>query len=126
MKAFCNCADTLTAPDPRKHVNYVQGMVLGADDLIQDFAYNRYQRQSMARETIGYGTLSGLRVLAEMREAKDGSGKRVHLAIAPGSALTPRGNLLRVAPEQCADLNHGVDQTTRACLHSRIHRATGQ
>jgi hypothetical protein len=107
MKSFCNCADNLTtAPDPRKHVNYVQGMVLGADDLIQDFVHQRHQRHWLARDAIGYGTLTGLRVEAKLCDAKDGSGKKVmSVVVSPGAALTPRGQLLRVAPEQCADIN---------------------
>ena len=97
----CFCADTAALPpDPRKHVNYTQGMVLGVDDLVQDFAYHRHQRQWLARDAIGYGTLSGLQVAAE-----DVPGKGLQITVTPGTALSPRGHLLRVAPKQCAAIN---------------------
>ena len=91
-----NCVETAAAPpDPRKHVNYVQGMVLGADDLQQEFAYHQHQNHWLARETIGYGTLSGLLV--------ENNGTQI--AVTPGTALSPRGQLIRVAPRQCAALD---------------------
>jgi hypothetical protein len=95
------CADpTAAPPDPRKHVNYVHGMVLGTDDLIQEFAYHQHQRYSLARDGIGYGTLSGLRVTFE-------SDLKVH--VSPGTALSPKGQLIRVVPEQCAEINKWLD-----------------
>jgi hypothetical protein len=90
---------TTTPPDPRKHVNYVQGMVLGADDLDQEFVYHQHQIHWLARDTIGYGTLSGLRVSVEQ------SAKGPEVSVTPGTALNPRGQLIRVAPRQCAALN---------------------
>jgi hypothetical protein len=105
MNTFdCNCADPTTAapPDPRKHVNYVQGMVLGVDDLIQEFAYHQHQRQWLGRDAIGYGTLSGLRVTFE-------SDLKVH--VSPGTALSPNGQLIRVKPEQCAEINKWLAET---------------
>ncbi len=99
MSTFdCQCADLTAAapPDPRKHVNYVQGMVLGVDDLTQEFAYHQHQRQWLARDALGYGTLSGLQV--KLRND-------LKVSVSPGTALSPRGHLIRVAPEQCAALN---------------------
>jgi hypothetical protein len=87
------------APDPRKHVNYVQGMVLGADDLNQEFVYHRHQIQWLARDAIGYGTLNGLSV------AVGPSSNGPEISVTPGTALSPRGQLIRVAPKQCAALN---------------------
>src|SRR6185369_13621096 len=97
----CKRADAAAAPpDPRKHVNYTQGMVLGVDDLIQEFAYHQNQRQWLARDTIGYGTLSGLRVTFR---------NDLKISVAPGTALSPRGQLIRVTPEQCAGINDWLD-----------------
>lgn len=87
------------APDPRKHVNYVQGMVLGADDLNQEFVYHRHQIHWLARDAIGYGTLNGLSV------AVGPSSNGPEVSVTPGTALSPRGQLIRVAPKQCAALN---------------------
>jgi hypothetical protein len=101
MNSFSSkCADATAAPpDARKHVNYVQGMVLGADDLNQEFVYHRHQIHWLAREAIGYGTLSGLRVTVE----PGSNGPQV--SVTTGTALIPRGQLIRVAPRQCAALN---------------------
>jgi hypothetical protein len=74
-------------------------MVLGADDLNQEFAYHRYQSHWLARDAIGYGTLSGLKV------AVGPSSNGPEVAVTPGTALSPRGQLIRVAPKQCAALN---------------------
>ena len=87
------------APDPRKHVNYVQGMVLGADDLNQEFVYHRHQIHWLARDAIGYGTLNGLSV------AVGPSSNGPEVSVTPGTALSPRGQLIRVVPKQCAALN---------------------
>jgi hypothetical protein len=101
-----NCATAATAPpDNRKHVNYVQGMVLGVDDMVQDFAYHQNQRQWLARDTIGYGTLNGLLVEAIMRDPSKG----VEISVSCGSALSRRGRLIRVAPQQCAAINAWLD-----------------
>ena len=86
---------TATPPDPRKHVNFITGMVLGVEDLQQEFVYHLYQNHWLARDAIGYGTLSGLKV------EWDGT----QIAVLPGAALSPRGQLIRVAPKQCASLD---------------------
>ena len=89
----------VATPDPSKHVNYSLGMVLGVDDFTQEFAYLSGRDQWLARDLIGYGTVNGLRVRIE----EDDKGPRV--LIEPGAALSPRGQLIRVTPAQCAYLN---------------------
>ena len=83
--------------DPRKHVNYTMGMVLGVDDFNQEFTYLAGRDQWLARELLGYGTLSGLQVSAE----DESEGSRVF--VEAGVALSPRGQLIRVPVKQCAD-----------------------
>jgi len=102
MNSFSStCAGATTVPpDPRKHVNYVQGMVLGADDLNQEFVYHRHQIHWLARDAIGYGTLGGLSV------AVGPSPNGPEVSVTPGTALSPRGQLIRVVPKQCAALNN--------------------
>jgi hypothetical protein len=85
-------------PDPRKHVKYTQGMVLGVADFTQDFAYLSNLEQSLARDAIGYGTLSGLNVALT---PKDGD---TVISVSPGVAKTGRGQFVRVAQAQCAKL----------------------
>ncbi|PYS42657.1 MAG: hypothetical protein DMF71_08800, partial [Acidobacteria bacterium] len=89
----------VATPDPSKHVNYALGMVLGVDDFTQEFSYLSGRDQWLARDLLGYGTVSGLKVRIE----KDDKGPRV--LIEPGVALSPRGQLIRVTPAQCAYLN---------------------
>lgn len=85
--------------DPHKHVNYTMGMVLGADDFNQEFAYLSGSPQWLARDLLGYGTVSGLEVSVE----HEGDDPRVF--VEAGVALSPRGQLIRVAVRQCAHLN---------------------
>src|SRR5262249_18448184 len=88
-----------TAPDPTKHVLYTRGMVLGEDDLTQEFAYLSGQDQWRTRDLIGYGTVCGLAVTIE------GTPAAPEVAVSPGVAASPRGHMIRVTPKQCARLN---------------------
>ncbi|HYY97609.1 MAG TPA: hypothetical protein VE642_03410, partial [Pyrinomonadaceae bacterium] len=97
-------ASTLAEPDPTKHVKYTLGMVLGVDDFTQEFAYLSGRDQWLARDLLGYGTASGLRVDVDV-EVEGGSPQ---VLVTPGVALSPRGQLIRVAPAQCADLDAWV------------------
>ncbi len=101
MADFQNNVTTLTTatPDLFKHVRYSYGMVLGVDDFDQEFVYLSNRVQWLARDVIGYGTICGLKVTTET----DARGPRV--VVAPGIALSPRGQLIRVTPAQCAYLN---------------------
>jgi hypothetical protein len=87
------------APDPTKHVNYTLGMVLGVDDFNQEFAWLSGRDRWLARDAVGYGTLTGLQVTS------DTTAKGPRLMVTSGSALTPRGQLVCVKPAQCAYLN---------------------
>jgi hypothetical protein len=98
------------APDPTKHVRYVDGMVLGVDDFTQEFAYLSNRDWWMCRDLIGYGTVSGLAVSLE----SDAGAPRV--VVQPGTAVTPRGEIVRVGLAQCASLKDWLaadEQVTR-------------
>ncbi len=91
---------TAIAPlDPFKHVNYTLGMVLGVDELSQDFVYGRERDASIIRELIGYGTVCGLAVRA------DEGGAQPQVLVESGTAVSPRGQFIRVPSAQCARLN---------------------
>jgi len=70
-------------------------MVLGVDDFTQEFAYLSGRDTWMARDLIGYGTVSGLRIAIEGSE----------VVVNSGVAVNPRGQLIRVTSAQCANLN---------------------
>lgn len=92
-------------PDPTKHVNYSLGMVLGEDDFKQEFAYLSGRDQWTARDLLGYGTVNGLAVSVTFD-----ADARTEVVITPGAAVSPRGQLIRVTPTQCADLRDWVRQ----------------
>jgi hypothetical protein len=87
------------ASDPTKHVNYTYGMVLGVDDLTQEFAYHSGRDQWTARDTIGYGTVNGLRVTVPPH-----LNGVTEVIVSEGTALSPRGQLIQVTALQCANL----------------------
>jgi hypothetical protein len=86
--------------DLSRHVNYTNGMILGADDYTQEFVYHAARDQWITREAFGYGTLSGLAVDVE---ADGDKGPRIR--VSPGSAAAPSGQLIYVGREQCGSLN---------------------
>jgi hypothetical protein len=89
------------APDPTKHVSYQLGMVLGVDDLTQEFSYHAERLRWTTRDLLGYGTAWGLRVSTR----DDGPPRGPEVVVSSGVAVSPRGQLIRVAPTQCASLN---------------------
>lgn len=95
-------------PDPNKHVRYSYGMVLGKEDLEQDFAFHHGRDLWGMREVIGYGTVRGLAVKAE-----DDGAQGPRISVMPGSAITPRGELVCVPSEQCASLNDWLKKQAR-------------
>ena len=106
---------TGTPPDPTQHVNYARGMVLGVDDFVQEFAYLDGHTRWLAREAVGYGTVTGLHVHME----DDGSnGPRLH--VKAGSALVPSGKLVCVQADQCAILNRWLAKPENAAVVTRL------
>ena len=94
--------NTTTAPlDPSKHVNYSLGMILGVDDLNQDFAYHADRHKWIVRDLIGYGTACGLQVTQDASDVNKGPS----ITVSPGVAVNPQGQFIRVTPAQCAYIN---------------------
>ncbi|HET6980068.1 MAG TPA: hypothetical protein VFI24_27290 [Pyrinomonadaceae bacterium] len=91
--------------DPTKHVNYNVGMVLGVDDFTQEFAYLSGRDQWMARDLIGYGTVRGLKVGIDDIDTVKGP----RVAVEPGVAISPRGQLICVPSAQCAYLRDAIE-----------------
>jgi hypothetical protein len=99
-----------SAADPSKHVNYTYGMVLGVDDFTQEFAYLAGRDRWLARDCLGYGTVAGLAVSVEQNA---GTGD-TEVIVTAGTAVSPRGQLIKVTPTQCASLNKWLANTTNA------------
>jgi len=90
------CSVTLTsAPSPDKRVRYGLGMLLSVADFEQEQAWFLAQDRDHARALHGCGVVCGLGVAA------DG----VKIKVAAGLAVDGLGRMIRVAGEQCADLN---------------------
>ena len=107
MTGCCSFSPVLTAPatDPTRHVNFVNGMVLGVEDYAQEFVYHQARDHWIVRDTFGYGVLAGLLVAPE----EDGTnGPR--LRVTAGSAAVPSGQLVCVPRDQCASLNAWLAQ----------------
>ena len=100
MTSLSPKADPQPQTDPTKHVNYTLGMVLGVDDFTQEFAYLSGHDQRLMRELLGYGTVCGLQIAIEPGGT---AGPRVE--VAPGTAVSSRGQLITVPSPQCAELN---------------------
>src|SRR5689334_20884289 len=116
----CNCNELGTALDaaaldPTQHVNFAKGMVLGVDDFRQEFAYLSGRDQWLARDAIGYGTVSGLRVFVEEAGA---DGPRLH--VSAGSAIVPSGKHVCVGADQCAVLNRWLAKPENAAIVAQL------
>ena len=121
-----SCFSTVSAvtatgeSDLTKHVNYTAGMILGVDDFTQEFAYLAGRDRWLARDALGYGTLSGLSVQVE----KDGD-KGYRVMIQPGVAVSPRGQFICVGSAQCAYLNQWLAAADTKDLNQWIRREAG-
>lgn len=118
MNGFTRCADgpLAVAPDPRKRVNFMPGLVLGVDELMQESAFLADRAEWLARDLMGYGTVSGLRVSRETVT----SGPAI--VVGSGIALSPRGRPIRVAMPQAVALNDWLDAHRTDLVH---HLAPG-
>jgi hypothetical protein len=87
-------------PDPGQRVNFFSGMILGADEFTQEFEYHSGRRRWLARDLLGYGTVSGLRVGSD-----SGSRGGPQISVDAGAALGPGGRLIRVPDAQRIDLD---------------------
>jgi hypothetical protein len=88
--------------DPYKRVHHFDGLVLGVDEFKQDQLYFMERDRLHNRALHGYGTVCGLKV-----EIRERNGPEVF--VAPGLALAPSGQMIRVPTAQCAKLEPGLD-----------------
>src|SRR5215207_8660309 len=69
----------------RKRRKYTYGMVLGAEDFEQEFAYISDRMKWLNRMLLGYGTIEGLEVTAS-------EDKATSILVNAGTAIDPQGN----------------------------------
>jgi hypothetical protein len=94
---------TTTSPklqklDPLKRVNYTFGLVLGVEEFVQSDTYFLAKHRGENRLLHGYGTVCGLNVSAP-------TGPNVEVQVAPGWAITPRGQEIKVPQLMCVQVN---------------------
>jgi hypothetical protein len=106
MSGFSPCATGVgTIPvDPHKRVNFVPGLVLGAADLTQESAFLANRAEGIARDVIGYGTISGLNVTRQTL-----AGGAAGLVVSAGLALSPRGRPIVVTMPNAVVLDEWLD-----------------
>jgi len=115
-------------PIPTKHVNFTQGMILGVDEFVQEFAYQSNRDQWMTRDLQGYGTVSGLKVATrEVTDENDIKIKATWVDVSAGTAASPRGLMIRVPRGQCANLSDWlVKEEYRAEIKRRFGSLSGK
>ena len=77
MTTFPSTAVHVCTPpaDATRRVNYTLGMILSADDFEQEYAYLAGRDDWLARDALGYGTLSGLAVSLRNAGAAQSAGR---------------------------------------------------
>jgi hypothetical protein len=99
------------APDPTKRVNYTHGLVLAADEYLQESAYLAGRAEELARHLLGYGTVVGLNV-----ETTTIADRGPAVVVGSGLALSPRGRPVRL-PMACAvHLNEWLEAQRNAFI----------
>jgi hypothetical protein len=100
---------------PNKRVNYAFGLVLGEDELRQEQSHFEWKHRLGNRLLHGYGTVCGLKVTAS---AQDGG---TEIRIAPGYALSPRGDWIWVDKAQCVRLDDWLHRQGAALAPGVAH-----
>lgn len=113
MSDFKTVLPEATTLDPKKRVRHVTGLVMGVDEFRQDQLYFRERDHLHQRSLHGYGTVLGLGVTV-----RDGADGRPEVVVAPGLAVTPRGESVCVPLAQCASLDDWLERHGEELLGS--------
>ena len=82
--------------DPSKRVNYIHGLVLGVDEFKQEECYLLEKDRLHNRTLHGYGTVCGLGISQQDKDAG------LEIKIEPGIAISHSGQVIQVPRTQCA------------------------
>lgn len=110
MSDFKTVYPNAAALDPGKRINYTHGLVLGVDEFRQEQLHLLHKGRSHQYTLHGYGTVSGLDVVAQA-DKKDGVMK-VH--VRPGVAIDRLGREVTVTEERCAVLDNWLGLATNS------------
>lgn len=92
-------ADPIESMAPPERVNYATGVLLDAEDFVDEQSYHRGRLASALRALAGFGTVAGLRVRAPA--ANDAERE---LRVEPGLAVDRFGRLIELAEPYCIRL----------------------
>jgi hypothetical protein len=105
-------ADPLEVQAPPERVNYAIGVLLDAQDFLDEQTYHRGRLAKALKHLVGFGTLAGLRVVPPA----DGDAE-LELQVAPGLAIDRYGRMIEIGAPQCIRLARWfAAQTTQALL----------
>lgn len=114
-------ADPLAPSDPLEsggapeRVNYATGVLLDAQDFVDEQTYHRGRLAGALKAIGGFGTIAGLRVVPPA--AGDGE---LQLSVQPGLALDRFGRLIEIGTPQCIRLTRWFDATGTQALRSAM------
>ena len=109
MSTPCQTASSpnLQKLDPLKRVNYTFGLVLGVEEFLQSDAYFLAKHHLENRLLHGYGTCCGLDVTSQ-------SSPILQVQVAPGWAINPRGQEIKVPQVMCVQINDWISTNQTA------------
>lgn len=105
-------SDPLYARPAPQRPSYATGMLLGADDFLDEQTYHRGRLAQALALTTGGGTLAGLKVT----HAPAQGGNAEEIRVAPGVAVDRLGRLVEVARPACLRLARWWEATERDAL----------
>jgi len=110
-------ADPLEVQAPPERVNYAIGVLLDAQDFLDEQTYHRGRLAKALKHLVGFGTLAGLRVIPPA----DGDAE-LELQVAPGLAIDRYGRLVEIGAPQCIRLARWFAAQSTAALLAAIQR----
>lgn len=117
--------DTLPRQENPDRVNYVTGVLLGAEDFQAEQEYHRGRLARALAYAMGHGTLAGLEVSHHPAQAADADNpaRLEELVVAPGLAIDRVGRLLEVPSSRCLKLADWYAAQSPQVLRQAWHEA---
>lgn len=113
-------ADPLTAQAALERVNYATGVMLDAQDFLDEQSYHRGALARALAYLFGSGTVAGLRVRAPAADDQT-----QHLHVDPGLALDRHGRLIEVRTPYCIRVVNWLAQQPVDALTQALAAAGG-
>lgn len=117
--------DSLPLQEGPDRVYYATGVLLGAEDFQAEQDYHRGRLARALAYAIGYGTLTGLKVVHEPAQAADTThpARSERLLVAPGLAIDRLGRQIEVARSHCLRLDEWYAAQSPQLLRQAWHAA---